>query len=54
MNMNADSRGVRRGGCADHTCPCTGYDGGAEKKRCIKCGHPPGKHHNLDTPASGT
>ena len=40
-----DSRGVKRGNCLD--CICKGYDGGSEKKKCVRCEHPPGKHANL-------
>ena len=43
--MNLDSRGVLRGSCTE--CACTYYNGGVEKKKCIKCSHPPGKHKNL-------
>ena len=43
--MSLDSRGVLRGSCLE--CACTGYYGGEEKKKCIKCFHPPGKHKNL-------
>ena len=49
---NVDSRGVVRGRCS--SCACDGYDGGFEKKKCIACGHPPGKHSaaNLSTSSS--
>ena len=40
-----DSRGVKRGNCL--SCFCEGYDGGPEKKKCVGCDHPPGKHTNL-------
>ena len=50
--VNVDSRGVVRGRCS--SCGCGGYNGGSEKKRCIGCGHPPGKHlaANLSTSSS--
>ena len=44
--MSQDSRGVRRGGC--EVCGCVGYDGGRDLKKCVSCGHPPGRHVNLD------
>ena len=43
--MSYDSRGLLRGNCTE--CPCIGYDGGEEMKKCIKCFHPPGKHKNI-------
>lgn len=42
-----DSRGVKRGSCLD--CSCDGYDGGSEKRKCIRCTHPPGKHKNVNS-----
>lgn len=50
--VNVDSRGVARGRCS--SCACDGYNGGSEKKRCIGCGHPPGKHRaaNFSTSSS--
>ena len=50
--MSLDSRGVRRGGCSE--CTCTGYDGGIEMKKCIRCLHPPGKHKNLSSGNAGS
>ena len=50
--MNVDSRGVRRGGC--EVCSCVGYDGGTELKKCVNCGHPPGRHVNLDNQVVAT
>ena len=47
---NVDSQGKQRGRCS--SCACDGYDGGSEKKRCVACGHPPGKHQNLSTSSS--
>ena len=47
MAMNVDCQGKQRGRCS--ACMCDGYDGGSEKKKCIACGHPPGKHQNLST-----
>ena len=47
-----DSRGIRRGACTDPTCRCPSYNGGPDKKRCIKCAHPPGKHQHLDNPSA--
>ena len=41
-----------RGRCS--SCACDGYDGGSEKKRCIGCGHPPGKHANVSTSLVGS
>lgn len=49
--MNAvDARGVTRGSCKvkDPECTCHGYDGGQAGKKCLICGHPPGKHRNKD------
>ena len=43
--MSFDSRGVLRGSCT--VCICPGYDGGQEMMKCF-CGHPPGKHTNLE------
>ena len=28
-------------------CTCAGYNGGLEKRKCVTCFHPPGKHENL-------
>ena len=42
-----DSRGVLRGSCT--ACSCGGYGSGQEGKKCVNCGHPPGKHQNLST-----
>ena len=50
MATNVDSQGKRRGRCS--SCACDGYDGGSEKKKCVACGHPPGKHQNLSTSSS--
>ena len=47
---NVDSRGNLRGRCS--SCACDGYSGGSEKKKCIGCGHPPGRHQNLSTSSS--
>lgn len=49
---NVDSRGIVRRGCTSCACDC--YNGGAEKKKCIDCGYPPGKHRaaNLSTLSS--
>ena len=47
MNYMCDSRGVLRGGCS--SCSCDGYDGGSELRKCLNCGHPPGKHQNMST-----
>ena len=52
MDTCTDSRGIRRGACTDSTCQCRSYDGGPDKKRCIKCAHPPGKHQHLDNPSA--
>ena len=52
MDTCTDSRGIRRGACVDPTCPCPSYYGGSDKKKCIKCGHPPGKHQHLDNPSA--
>ena len=50
MATNIDSQGKQRGRCS--SCACDGYDGGSEKKKCVACGHPPGKHQNLSTSSS--
>lgn len=50
--VNIDSRGILRGRCS--SCVCDGYKGGSEKKKCIRCGHPPGKHMNFSTNSSVT
>ena len=50
MATNVDSQGKYRGRCS--SCACDGYDGGSEKKKCVACGHPPGKHQNLSTSSS--
>ena len=52
LGVNVDYRGALRGRCS--SCGCDGYDGGLEKKKCIGCGHPPGKHANLSTPSSSS
>ena len=52
MATNKDSRGVERGSCT--ACFCAGYDGGAQAKKCVKCGHPPGKHKNMSSSISTT
>ena len=52
MAANADSRGNLRGRCFD--CVCDGYNGGSELKKCIRCGHPPGRHHNFSTLSIGS
>ncbi len=43
-----DSRGIRRGKCTAEKCSCNKYDGGKDRKKCVSCNHPPGKHSNLD------
>ena len=48
--MSYDSRGVLRGPCTG--CPCMCYNGGQDLKKCLDCGHPPGKHQNLDDPTA--
>lgn len=48
--MSIDSRGVQRGSCS--ACGCGAYDGGSAKKKCVSCGHPPGKHQNLSSAPS--
>jgi hypothetical protein len=50
MATNVDCQGKQRGSC--FSCACDGYDGGSEKKKCVACGHPPGKHQNLSTSSS--
>ena len=50
--MSLDSRGVLRGRCT--ACLCNRYDGGTEKKKCVGCTHPPGRHENLSTPTALT
>ena len=50
--MSVDSRGIPRGGC--EACSCDGYDGGNKQRKCLDCGHPPGKHENLDTRTAAT
>ncbi len=45
---NVDGRGIRRGNCT--ACSCDSYDRGLVGRRCEDCGHPPGKHRNLDIP----
>ena len=35
-------------------CACDGYNSGSERKKCIGCGHPPGKHANLSTNLVGS
>lgn len=50
--MSLDSRGVLRGSCS--YCACTGYDGGVEMKKCIRCSHPPGRHKNLSSVNAGS
>ena len=52
MAANADSHGNLRGRCFD--CVCDGYNGGSELKKCIRCGHPPGRHHNFSTLSIGS
>ena len=49
--MSADSRGIRRGQCNECGSKCGGYSKDSGGVKCI-CGHPPGKHVNLDLPAS--
>ena len=39
-----------RGGCT--ACGCDSYDGGSEKKKCVNCGHAPGKHQNMTSTGS--
>lgn len=46
---NIDSRGTQRGSCLIPSCTCDEYDGGSDKKKCVKCTHPPGRHRNLNT-----
>ena len=50
--VDVDSRGVARGRCS--SCACDGYSGGVEKKRCIGCGHPPGKHRAVNSSTSSS
>lgn len=50
--MNLDSRGVRRGGCT--VCGCHGYQGGVDRKKCMRCSHVPGKHLHLGTGDTAT
>ena len=45
-NMSVDSRGVLRGQC--QACSCDAYDGGDKGLKCLDCGHPPGRHVNLN------
>lgn len=45
-----DSRGILRGACG--ACGCESYDGGSIRKKCVDCGHPPGRHKNLSKPIS--
>ena len=48
--MSRDSRGVQRGRCT--VCAlCVQYRS-TKGVRCERCGHPPGKHQNLDIPIS--
>ena len=51
--ISYDCRGVPRGRCINIDCPCDGYYGGSEMKKCVKCAHPPGKHQNM-AQASGS
>ena len=44
LKMSFDARGVRRGRCT--VCRCDVYDGGEAGMKCVRCGHPPGKHQN--------
>ena len=48
--MKADARGVLRGQC--QACSCGAYDGGDKGFKCVDCGHPPGRHMNLNATAS--
>ena len=50
--MSVDSRGIKRGHCM--ACGCVGYSGGDNGMKCITCGHPPVKHHNLSSLPSGS
>jgi len=49
--MSEDSRGIRRGQCNECGSGCGGYSKGSGGVKCV-CGHPPGKHVNLDLPSS--
>ena len=51
-SMDVDSRRIKRGQCTE--CGCVGYSGGANKMKCINCGHAPGKHYNLSSVPSGS
>ena len=46
VDADVDIRGIRRGSCS--SCGCEAYDGGGVGRKCLDCGHPPGKHKNLD------
>ena len=46
VDADVDIRGIRRGSC--RSCGCEAYDGGGVGRKCLDCGHPPGKHKNLD------
>ena len=48
--MSRDSRGVQRGRCT--VCALCAQYQSTKGVRCERCGHPPGKHQNLDTPIS--
>lgn len=48
--MSTDARGIPRGQC--QTCSCGAYSGGNNGLKCLGCGHPPGKHENLNLSAS--
>lgn len=44
--MSVDARGVLRGQC--QACSCDAYDGGDKGFKCVDCGHPPGRHVNVN------
>ena len=46
MNMSVDVRGILRGQC--QACSCDAYDGGDKGFKCLDCGHPPGRHVNVN------
>ena len=50
MMSDVDGRGIKRGKCKSDDCRCEQYDGGMEKKKCVSCEHPPGRHENLTNP----
>lgn len=50
LEYHKDCRGVLRGRCLD--CGCDKYDGGIDGKKCVDCGHVPGKHTCAELPSS--